>query len=107
MKLLITDTGPILSLVAIEKFWVLEKLYPEYYLPPAVFQELSFHLPSFTNNHVFFLKELRTRVLSIDDVGVNNFDLPEALDKGEAECILLSKQLGGVFSWLRMHMQKL
>ncbi|MCU0388540.1 MAG: hypothetical protein MUE71_08040 [Chitinophagaceae bacterium] len=96
-KLLITDTGPILTLVAIEKFWVLEKLYPQYYLPPAVFSELSSHLPLFKDEHDFFLKELETRVLTIQNDWISGMDLPDTLDSGEIECIILAKQLDDAF----------
>jgi uncharacterized protein len=96
-KLLITDTGPILTLVAIEKFWVLEKLYPEYYIPPSVFAELSSHLPSFSVDHRLVLTALSTRVLRIEEGWKRQLDLPAALDLGELECIMLAKQLGDTF----------
>jgi predicted nucleic acid-binding protein len=41
--LVIADTSPIISLLLIEKFEVLERLFPGFLIPQAVWEELDSH----------------------------------------------------------------
>lgn len=91
IRLLVTDTGPVLSLIAIDKFWLLERLYPDYYMPPTVFKEISLHLPRFTVDHIAFPGKFKARVLKPEKAWVEGLGMSKDLDRGELECNVLAK----------------
>lgn len=49
--LLIADTSPLISLLLIQQLELLERLFSEYYIPQAVWEELQTHqeIASFQN----------------------------------------------------------
>jgi predicted nucleic acid-binding protein len=55
---LIVDTGPVISLLLIRKFDLLPTLFPEFYLPKAVFEELTKHQEIFVfKNELTYLEK--------------------------------------------------
>jgi predicted nucleic acid-binding protein len=41
-RIAISDTSPIISLAAIDKLWLLDHLFKEYFIPTAVWEELFY-----------------------------------------------------------------
>jgi uncharacterized protein len=96
-KLLITDSGPILSLACIGRFDILPALYPDFYLSETVFLEIESHLPKFTDSFREILDELLPRVLKVNTSNQSIYQLVGQLDAGEMESILLAKEVGAGF----------
>ncbi len=88
--LLIADTSPLISLLLIEKLYILEKLFPNYIIPQAVWKELRGH--NELNHFTYELSELFKRVKN-----VKNFFSLSGIDKGETEAIILYKELNAEF----------
>ncbi len=84
--LLIADTSPIISLILINKLDILEKLFPDYIIPEAVWIELNSH--NEIREFDVELKELSKRVKRVK----NYFSL-SGIDVGETEAIILYKEL--------------
>ncbi|HYG38922.1 MAG TPA: DUF3368 domain-containing protein [Cytophagales bacterium] len=89
--ILIADTSPLISLIHLDKLELLDQLFQEYYLPEAVWEELSNH-----QELAKFKKSLKT--LSSKRKQLNSkYLLLTSIDKGEAEAILLFKELKADF----------
>jgi len=88
--LLIADTSPLISLLLINKLDILEKLFPGFKIPQAVWQELNNHSEiSIYHQKIWDLS---------DKVCQTNFYLPvSGIGSGETECILLYRQLNANF----------
>ncbi len=84
--LLIADTSPLISLILVNKLDVLEKVFPNYVLPEAVWDELNNH-----NEIRSFKKELNQ--LSKKVKQVKNYFSLSGIDIGETEAIILYKEL--------------
>ena len=85
--LLIADTSPLISLIIVEKLDLLEKLYGEYCIPNAVWQELTNH-----NAIKNYTQEIEQLSIKIHNVSYNILPI-NGIDIGETECILLYKEL--------------
>lgn len=88
---IISDTTTISNLLIINKLYILQKLYNKIIIPRAVFTELQ-KLKNYNRN----LSEIiHSSWIVVEDV--KNIDwvleLSTILDKGEAEAIVLSKEL--------------
>jgi len=85
--LLIADTSPLISLFIIEKLDLLEKLYGDYCIPNAAWQELINH--NAIKNYKSEIQKLskKIHITSYNILPINGIDI------GETECILLYKEL--------------
>jgi predicted nucleic acid-binding protein len=89
MRKVISNTTPLLSLLKIDKLDLLQKLYRKVIVPYGVYQEIE------CGNKKPYYKDLR-RLEWVDIQKVKNKDtlgLRKVLDKGEAEVLLLAKEL--------------
>jgi len=85
--LLIADTSPLLSLILIDKLDLLEKLYGNFLIPNAVWNELTSHAAiKKYNTELQFLSQ-KIRKLPFKITPINGIDI------GETECIWLYKEL--------------
>lgn len=93
MKIIISDTGPIVSLAFVGRLDLLYFIYPDFYLPEAVFAELKIYLHRYSLNHEEILKGIVPHVISI---GHKEWleDLSDNLGPGEKECLVLVKETG-------------
>ncbi len=82
--LIVSDTSPILNLVAIEQLELLRDLYGSIVIPPAVSAELH-------DNGIFLAKDWIQVVEPVNRVAVEA--LRAELDAGESEAIVLAQQL--------------
>ncbi len=84
----VTNTTPILSLSAINRLSLLNELFGKFYIPCAVYQEIK------AKNSLGYSEIDR---MDIEIIAVQNKDylnlLCNELDKGEAEAIVLAKEL--------------
>ncbi len=83
--LLVADTSPIISLLLADKFDLLEKLFPNYIVPKAVFDELQNH-----QEIKRFKNELEGLKLKVKEINV--FFPLSGIDIGETEAIILFKE---------------
>jgi len=91
MTLLVSDTGPIISLLLVNLFDIIEELFPDYFIPKAVWKELTNH-----NEILPFKRELST--LSQKVRIINDYYFPiSGIDKGETEAIILCKNFNADF----------
>ncbi len=88
--LLISDTGPIISLLLIKKFDILEKLFPNIVIPKTVYNELLKHTE--ISEYQDELNYLQSKVKSI-----NSYFTINGIDIGETEAILLCNELKADF----------
>jgi predicted nucleic acid-binding protein len=88
--LLIADTSPLISLILIKKFDVLEAVFPNYIIPAAVWNELMKHneIRAFEKELTILSKKVRT---------IKNYFPLSGIDKGETEAIILYKELKADF----------
>ena len=93
MKLIITDSSPIISLAVIQRLDILESFCSNYYLPRVVFLELEYHLPKQVPNSGWFLHRLKPRVLDIDNPEIFA-DFAPNLGEGERACFMLARETG-------------
>jgi predicted nucleic acid-binding protein len=96
MTIVITDSGPILSLAVCKQFHLLSALYPDYYLPETVLKEVVMHLPNLVDDSQVIISELHPRSIPITDQVFYN-SLAEYLDDGEKECITLAHELSAQY----------
>ncbi len=84
--LLVADASPLISLLVIDRMDVLVKLYPDFVLPEAVWNELREHRELRQSKEMVMLgKHVRKVASQIIEVS--------AIDKGEREAIALYKEL--------------
>ncbi len=88
--LLIADTGAIISFILIKKFDILEKIFPDYIIPEAVWKEIKKHnvIKNFSNELHILSKKVRF---------VKNYFPLSGIDRGETEAIILYKELNANF----------
>ena len=85
--IVVSDTSPITSLLSVEKSDLLQKLFETVIIPPAVEKELHQY-------HIDLPEFIKVRVLEdLDSVKM----LANKLDQGEAEAIVLAKELKADF----------
>jgi len=85
---IVSDAGPLIILAQIDKLWILRELYDAVKVPLAVYDEITVKEQDKT---VFLTAEWLKSVKVKKD---NDYMLLEELvDRGEAEAIILSKQL--------------
>lgn len=86
--LLIADTSPLITLIVINKLDLLKKLFPDFFLPLAVWEELVSH-----NQIKTFKKELDFLKQHVKKTKSSSLTIP-GIDRGETEAILLYIELG-------------
>jgi predicted nucleic acid-binding protein len=89
--IIISDTGPIFSLASVDQLVLLTKFFDHIMIPKAVWLEIEkySHLPYYERMHHFFEKRVR-------NVKENNL-LSMIMDDGEAEAVLLCKEVNADF----------
>ncbi len=85
---LIADTSPLISLIIINKSDILKKLFPDFLLPLAVWEELDSHVQLKS-----YAKELNFLYQHVKILKGNQLIIP-GIDKGETEAIQLYIELG-------------
>lgn len=84
--LLIADTSPIISLLLIEQFEVLEHLFPEFLIPHAVWEELRSH------HEISIYEDALNRL--VPKVREITYHFPiSGIERGETEAIMLYREL--------------
>lgn len=86
MKILVADTSPLISLIVINKLYVLQSQYPETYIPESVWDELYKH--PFIRQYQKEMDTLKNCVRKVS----KKMTFPE-IDSGEADAISLYKEL--------------
>ena len=87
MKIVIADTGALISLALVECIDLIEKVFGEFYLATAVWQELNaYENLSFSRE---ILVDLESRVISIKSPN----RLGMLMDYGESESVILYEEL--------------
>lgn len=88
MKVVIADTGALISLGLVGKVGLIEMVFGELYIAEAVWEELqNYDNPEFDRN---ILKELESRVVNIK----SRNHLSVIMDYGESESVILYEELG-------------
>jgi predicted nucleic acid-binding protein len=94
MAVVISDSSPLVHLSAIGRFAVLERLYPNLLIPPAVFQEVAVagkgragaqELEAAIKTGTVRLQSPKAQILSRNEL--------RALDTGEAEALALALEI--------------
>ncbi len=89
--LVISDSGPIFSLSIIDKLEILDEMFEEVYIPPAVWEEIT---RDKTKNYFRKMNDFfKHRVKKIS--GFN--ELTFVMDYGESESVILYKELNADF----------
>lgn len=91
--IIISDTTPIISLIKINRFDLLEKLFGEVLIPEAVFRELTTNVTFKKEADIVKTSEF-IKILSIQNR--KSFEILQAasgLDDGESEAIILADEL--------------
>ncbi len=87
MKVVIADTGALISLVHVGKVDLIEKVFGELYIAQAVWEELNdYENPFFEKS---LLKELKNKVVAIK--GSNHLNM--IMDYGESESVILYEEV--------------
>lgn len=88
-KVVVCNTTPILTLLGIDVFDVLEKLYDKIIIPNAVFQEIE------QGKHKIYKSLTQLQWVEVKEVQDKSLveELTKYLDAGEAEVIALGKEL--------------
>jgi predicted nucleic acid-binding protein len=90
--IVVSDTSPVIALIRINQIQLLPTLFHEVVIPSAVREELS--LARFTEEELIIYKSCNWLIeKTVSDTVILNADL----DKGEAEAIVLAKQLHADF----------
>ena len=91
MKIVIADTGALISLGHTHQIGLIEKVFGEFYMAEAVWEELNrYENPQFDKS---VLLDLHSRVLSIEKVN----HLSKILDYGESESVILYQEINADF----------
>lgn len=91
MKVVVADSGALISLGHISQIDLIEKVFDEFYIAHAVWQELQeYENPEFDKSS---LKELKKRVVKIKS---KNY-LSMIMDYGESESVILYEELQADF----------
>ncbi len=87
MKVVIADTGVIISLIQIKKLDLIEKVFGEYYIAKAVWIELNkYDNPKFDKSELIKLKS------KVKEIRSKNY-LSMVMDYGESESSILYEEL--------------
>jgi|JI9StandDraft_2_1071091.scaffolds.fasta_scaffold360045_2 predicted nucleic acid-binding protein len=86
--LIIADTGAIISLVIVDKLWILEKIFSEFYIASEVWNELQKYYKD-NEEHNQLLSILKEKV----KISTREKSLESIMDDGENESICLYKEL--------------
>ena len=87
MKLVVADTGALISLGHIEHIGLLEEVFGDFYIAQAVWEELqNYENPEFNDN---ILNDLKGRVVKIK----SRNHLSMVMDYGESESVILYEEL--------------
>ena len=87
MKIVIADTGALISLGHIEHIGLIEEIFGDFYIAQAVWEELkNYENPEFNDK---FLNDLKGRVVKIK---ARNY-LSMVMDYGESESVILYEEL--------------
>ena len=89
--LIISDTGPLISLGIIGKIHLIKQVFGSFYIANAVWEEISTYQNP--NLDLGQLKELRNHVREIKSAN----HLSVILDYGESESVILYEELGADF----------
>ena len=91
MKVVIADTGAIISLVHVGQLGLINKVFGDYYIVEAVWRELNnYENPDFDKT---VLNELKNGVVPIKSKN----HLTMVMDYGESESVILYEELGADF----------
>lgn len=95
MKIIISDTTPLISLLRLDRLDILKKLFGKLIIPEEVFNEIN--NPSYTDYKVEADKILSSGFIQIDntitDYDVNTITYSKKLDSGEKSAIALYHKL--------------
>lgn len=84
--LLIADTSPIISLLLIDQFQMLEQVFPGFLIPQAVWEELYSH-----HEISIYEKELNRLAIKAREI---TYHFPiSGIERGETEAIMLYREL--------------
>lgn len=87
MKLVIADTGALISLGHVAQIGLIEEIFGDFYIAQAVWEELqSYENPEF---NVSILTDLKKRVVTINSKN----HLSMVMDYGESESVILYEEL--------------
>ncbi len=87
MKIVIADTGAIISLIHLKQLHLIKKIFGDFYIPEAVWLELnSYDNPNFEKSQ---LEELAPRLVKIKSKN----QLAIIMNAGEAESVILYEEL--------------
>ncbi|MFO7658988.1 MAG: DUF3368 domain-containing protein [Bacteroidales bacterium] len=87
MKIVVGDTGALLSLIHIDQLDLIENIFGEFYIAEAVWIELNnYDNPDFNN---FAIKALEPRIVKIH----SRNHLSMVMDYGESESVILFEEL--------------
>jgi len=91
MKLIVADTGALISLGLINRIKLIDQVFGEFYIARAVWEELkNYQNPDFISK---ILKELEKRVIEIHSKN----HLSIIMDYGESESVILYEELNADF----------
>lgn len=85
MKLIVSDSTTIITLLSIERTDILEKLFDKVYIPEKVYDEVVIKEDIILKSSFFIKKEIKDKVLYKL--------LLRSLDSGECEAIVLAKEM--------------
>jgi len=87
MKLVIADTGALISLGLVGQIDLIEKVFGDYYIANAVWEELqNYENPEFEKNILFHLEKRVVKIKSRNHLSV-------IMDYGESESVILYEEL--------------
>lgn len=87
MKLVIADTGALISLGLVGHIDLIEKVFGDYYIANAVWEELqAYENPEFEKSLLFHLKKRVVKIKSRNHLSV-------IMDYGESESVILYEEL--------------
>ncbi len=91
MKVVVADTGAIISLIHINRLSLIEQVLGEFFIPYAVWEELNkYDYPEFDKDQV---SKLREKTI---EIGTTNH-LSMIMDLGESEAVILYEELKADF----------
>lgn len=91
MKIVVADTGTLISLGIAEKIEIIEQIFDEFYIPTAVWNELEkYDNPAFPKD---YKNQLKSKTLQIQSKN----HLALLMDYGESESVILFQELNADF----------
>ncbi len=89
--LVISDSGPIISLALVGKLWLLEELFDEIKIPKSVWEELTSDSEKlFVDSISIFFKDKVSEISTFNEFLI-------LMDKGESESLTLYRELNADF----------